>query len=471
MAQITSLATGPGNIEMVKVASNSDPGKQFNISGDPGERNSSWPIQLKYYESIFQDVIHATVTYVDTGDNPKLGNKPAVEGLPITGSESVKLKFSDVNEEQLEVELLVNKVTEVLSDAGKSLVTLEMNSKELFDNDKVRINTRFDGAVSDHVKKILEDEDYIGTKKTLDIEKTLGTYNKICKNKKPFYMMNWFSTIAAPEGKGGESAGFLLWETSKGFHFKSIDWLFDASKNKKKKSILYTETPDGGTMATPPGYDVKAVKFDKDNRNNIKDKLEQGAYSTRLITFNPFNCYYEVTYPNAGNRPAAGGGGGAPGNEKNLELAGENLPVLNPAIKAAKGGKNDFSRTTFKYLDVGTLPEGGGEGEDQEQIKKSKGENADPKNVLNQGIMRMNQMNNMMISLTLPGDFSLHAGDSIFIDSPQLPVAEAKEAEVDSQSGGLYIIRDLCHYMTSTETYTRINAIRDSVGRKGTASS
>ena len=62
-------------------------------------------------------------------------------------------------------------------------------------------------------------------------------------------------------------------------------------------------------------------------------------------------------------------------------------------------------------------------------------------------------------------------GDSLFIDSPQLPVAQKAKAEVDPQSGGLYIIRDLCHYMTSTETYTRINAIRDSVGRKGTASS
>ena len=469
MAQIDSLATGPGNISMIKVASNST-GKQFDISGDPTAKSSAWPIELLYYESIFQDVVHASVTYVDTGDNQQLGNKPAVVGLPITGSESVKLKFEDVSGEKLEVELLVNKVTEVLSDAVKSLVTLEMNSKELFDNDKVRINTRFDGAVSDHVKKILEDEDYIGTKKTLDIEETLGTYNKICNNKKPFYMMNWFSTIAAPEGKGGESAGFLLWETSKGFHFKSIDWLFDANKNPKKKSILYTETPDGGTLETPAGYDMKALEFDKENRNNIKDKLEQGAYSTRLITFNPFNCYYEVTYPNAGNRPAGGGGAGAPGNEKKLELAGENLPVLNPAIKAAKGGKNDFSRTTFKYLDVGSLPEGGGEGEDQEQINKSKGENADPKNVLNQGIMRMNQMNNMMISLTVPGDFSLHAGDSLFIDSPQLPVAQKAKAEVDPQSGGLYIIRDLCHYMTSTETYTRINAIRDSVGRKGKAS-
>ena len=459
---IDSFATGPGQISMIKIASNSDQSKAYDITKD------GWPVEFHYYESIFQDVIHASVTYVDTG---MVGSQKEsiVQGLPITGSETVKLKFSDWNEEELEVELLINKVTEVLADADKSLVTLEMNSKELFDNDKVRINTRFDGAISDHVKKILEDDEYIGTEKTLDIEKTVGTYNKICNNKKPFYMMNWFSTVAAPEGKEGNSAGFLLWETSEGFHFKSIDWLFDANKNKKKKSVIYTDTPDGGSLPAPPGYDIKAIRFDRDNRNNIKDKLEQGAYSTRLITFNPFNCYYEVTYPNAGNNPGAGAGD-SKGNEKNLELAGENLPVLNPSIKSAKGGKNDFSRTTFKYLDVGSLPEGGGEGEDQEQINKSEEENADPKNVLNQGIMRMNQINNMMVSLTLPGDFTLHAGDSLFIDSPQLPVIADKEQEVDSVSGGLYIIRDLCHYMTSAETYTRINAIRDSVGRKGTAS-
>ena len=42
------------------------------------------------------------------------------------------------------------------------------------------------------------------------------------------------------------------------------------------------------------------------------------------------------------------------GSQKNLTLAGEELPVLNPTIKSAKGGTNDFSRTTFKYLDVGT---------------------------------------------------------------------------------------------------------------------
>ena len=44
-----------------------------------------------------------------------------------------------------------------------------------------------------------------------------------------------------------------------------------------------------------------------------------------------------------------------------------------------------------------------------------------------------------------------------------------QQIEVDNQSGGLYIIRDLCHYMSAESTYTKINVVRDSVGREGTA--
>ncbi len=457
MARISSKSAGPGNIAKVLVKSN-DGGKTFDIA-DKGS-----PIRFTYYESILQDVIHATITYVDTGNS--VDNQTVVEGLPITGSEEVDLVFEDVSKQQIKVTLLVNKVTKVMEDAGKTMVTLEMNSKELFDNDKIRINTRLDGKISDHVNTILKnDKNYIETTKDVDIEDTQNKYNKICNNKKPFYMINWFCTQSAPEGKLCKSAGFMFWETSEKFHFKSIDKLFAQSS---KKSIIFTDTPDSGGSNIPKGYDVKALDLNIDNRNIIQDKLEQGAYSTRLITFNPFNCYYKVTYQNAGNTM---GGTSTETNEGNLDLAGKNLPKLNPNIKKAttKEGQEDFSRTTFKYLDVGSLPQGKGEGDEgQEQVEKSEEENAKPGEVLNQAIMRMNQINMYIISITLPGDFSLHAGDAVKVDAPQLASGLKKSMQEwpNKQEGGLYIIRDICHYMTPRETYTKINVVRDSVGRK-----
>ena len=472
--QISSRATGPGNIKSIAIVSNTNSKKTFDLV------SLGAPVVFKYYESLLQDVIYATVTYVDGGTLP---GGTAVADLPITGSETVKIVFEDVNEEQLEVDLLINKVTEVYEDSGKSMVTLEMNSKELFDNDKIRLNTRLDGKISEHIKKILTDQEYLETKKELHIEDTENNYNKILNNKKPFYMMNYFSTLAIPSSGNPDapknSAGYLLWETSKGFHFRSVDWLLNKDTNPRKKSIIYNETPDAGGVDIPAGYDMKALAFEKDNRNDIKSKLDQGTFSNRLITFNPFNCFYEVTYPNADNTGPAGGGDGAPGSQKKTVHSGQQLPVLNPKIKSAKGGKNDYSRTTFKLLDVGTLPEGsGGEREgdpkNQGQLgpdgKNAKKENANPAKTLNQAIMRLNQLNTFKISITIPGDFTLHAGDAVFVNSPKLDSTKTgskNQDNVDDQSGGLYIIRDLCHYMTSEETYTQINVVRDSFGQKG----
>ena len=468
--EISSRATGPGNIKSIAIVSNTNSKKTFDLV------SLGAPVVFKYYESLLQDVIYATVTYVDGGTLP---GGTAVADLPITGSETVKIVFEDVNEEELEVDLLINKVTEVYEDSGKSMVTLEMNSKELFDNDKIRLNTRLDGKISNHIKTILTDQEYLATEKEIHIEDTDNDYNKILNNKKPFYMMNYFSTLAIPSSGNPDapknSAGYLLWETSKGFHFRSVDWLLNKDTNPRKKSIIYNETPDAGGVDIPAGYDMKALAFEKDNRNDIKSKLDQGTFSNRLITFNPFNCFYEVTYPNADNTGPAGGGDGAPGGQKKTVHSGQQLPVLNPKIKSAKGGKNDFSRTTFKLLDVGTLPAGSGgeresEPKDQEQLKKSEEENANPAKTLNQAIMRLNQLNTFKISITIPGDFTLHAGDAVFVNSPKLDSTKTgskNQDSVDDQSGGLYIIRDLCHYMTSEETYTKINVVRDSFGQKG----
>ena len=472
--EISSRATGPGNIKSIAIVSNTNSKKTFDLV------SLGAPVVFKYYESLLQDVIYATVTYVDGGTLP---GGTAVADLPITGSETVKIVFEDVNEEELEVDLLINKVTEIYEDSGKSMVTLEMNSKELFDNDKIRLNTRLDGKISDHIETILTDPEYLETEKELHIEQTENNYNKIMNNKKPFYMMNYFSTLAIPSSGNPDapknSAGYLLWETSKGFHFRSVDWLLNKDTNPRKKSIIYNETPDAGGIDIPAGYDMKALAFEKDNRNDIKSKLDQGTYSNRLITFNPFNCFYEVTYPNADNTGPAGGGDGAPGSQKKTVHSGQQLPVLNPKIKSAKGGKNDFSRTTFKLLDVGTLPAGsGGEREsdpkNQGQLgpdgKNAKKENANPAKTLNQAIMRLNQLNTFKISITIPGDFTLHAGDAVFVNSPKLDSTKTgskNQDSVDDQSGGLYIIRDLCHYMTAQETYTQINVVRDSIGQKG----
>ena len=463
---VLSKASDPAILSTVLVTSNKDQSRAVDLAGGV--------TILQYYESILADTVRVSVNYTDTGHTIKSEDDDtvmaAVEGLPIVGTESCKVIIEDNNENEIELELFINKVTPIQETSKINTVNLELVSKEFILNEKIRVNTRFDGKVSDHITKIIQDlPDYFDTDKEIDIEKTDNNYNFIGNNKKPFYVLNTLSKKSVPDGKLGKSAGFFFWETSEGFHFKSIDTLLDSEKNPIKKAILFDNTFDEDGASIPPAYDMKALEYKEDNRVNIKDKMLLGAYSTKIITFDPYSCEYKVTTRTVKDEATRVSGTSTPedeGSEKNLTTGGEELPVLNP-IFDREGLDKEYSRTTYYVNDTGTLPSGSGLGEDQQQLDKSKGPNIVQSQIVNQSIRRYNQFYASQVTITIPGDFSLHAGDSLFVDAPAV-TADKSKGEVNHRTGGLYIITDLCHYVSSNGTYTKLNLVRDSFGRQGT---
>ena len=425
-------------ITKADIKSNKDPSKVLSLLGGvdaPGPRLT----QLMYYESILQDTVKAEVTFIDTGG--AVDNKSAIEGLPLVGTEEVNLKFKDNNDNEIKVQLYVNKVNPVFEDTRKTAVSLSLVSEEFLRNEQIRLNVRFDGKISNHIKKILTDKKFLNTKKKLDIEETNNNYNFIGNNRKPYYALNWLSKAAVPEkdGKKGDSAGFFFFETADGFKFKSIDGLF---AQDQKKSLIYNESSDKDAQV-PAGYDGKILEQQADNAINAQSKFQMGAYGTRLVVFNPFNCYYEVIKQTADD------------SKKGTKLAAKDLPKLNDKFKS------EFTRTTYMLVDTGTLPTG----DTKQQISKSTDQNFETQKILNQAIRRYNQMFAGMQTITIAGDFSLHAGDVVFLDTPGL--RPEKTDEINREFGGLYIIADLCHLITPTMTYTKLNLVRDSFGRKG----
>ena len=405
-------------------------------------------VSLMYYESILQDSVKVDFIFTDTGNS--VDGKSVMEGLPIVGTEDFELEFEDNQEIKLEFggknnnTLIVNKVTPRTVDTAKSVITLNLVSEEFIRNEEggSTINVRMDGKISDHITNILEN--FLITEKELDIEDTSNNYNFVGNNKKPYYTMNWLSKFGVPskDGESGSTAGFFFWETSEGFKFKSIDSLF-AQDSKKK--FIYNGTDDG--KGIPEGYDGKILEQTTDNRIDYQNKIRMGAYGTKLVVFNPFDCFYEVV-PQTAEETEEGTTGG-----------GEKLPTFNKKFKNPSNEEN-FTRTTFMLIDTGTLPSGK---DVEEQVDKNEEPNFEAQTVLNQGIRRYNQMFQQQMSITIGGDFSLHAGDAIYIDTPS--VKAETDDEMNKETGGKYIIADLCHYVTSKETYTKLNVVRDSFGR------
>ena len=93
---------------------------------------------------------------------------------------------------------------------------------------------------------------------------------------------------------------------------------------------MFNDSPDKERI--PPGYDIKALGFEKDNKINVQNKLEKGTFTTRTVLFDPFTCYYEVVLADA--------------KDKTLKLGGKELPKLNPEFDSADPNK-EFSRTTL----------------------------------------------------------------------------------------------------------------------------
>ena len=160
------------------------------------------------------------------------------------------------------------------------------------------------------------------------------------------------------------------------------------------------------------GMTIKHLEYSKDNLIDAQNKLRMGTYANKLVMFDPFKCVYEEIV----NEP----------DEEKLTLGGKKLPKLNEEFQV-QGSNREFSRTTYVLLDKGTLPTG----KTEEQIEKSEEENFPYRDILNQSFMRYNQFFAFGATITIPGDFTLHAGDAIFLDVPLLENARRAKRKRD----------------------------------------
>ena len=426
-------------------------------------------VRLQYWESILADSIRAMVTFTDAGNTlrstkqTRRGRRPskkkvsAVEGLPITGGEKVSLKFTDNNgnildfNDQKNNSLYINERIDLPtgSETTDKSYMLDLSSLEFINNEtgKTKVRKCMSGIISDHVTDIFEN--VMKTEKDLDIEQTTGNLDYVPNNTKPFYCLNELSTKAV-KGKAGETAGYFFWETANSYHFKSIDTLMGQGH---KLSVLYNES----TGKPPEPYDVKALKMETNNKVNVQKKMMMGAYSNKITVIDP--CDGMIT--NQLNSAEAF----AKGDQ--VELGGEALPTLNKDFFSQEQGK-DYSYISFQLASSGQI----NYGKIEDQLSKSKELNFNAATTFNQSKMRYNQLFAAEITIVIPGDFSLHAGDSVYMDIPLTDTSQSKACgdDVSKQDGGKYLITDLCHFITARDTYTKLVMIRDSFGRKGNPS-
>ena len=104
-------------------------------------------------------------------------------------------------------------------------------------------------------------------------------------------------------------------------------------------------------------------------------------------------------------------------------------------------------------LDVGTMEKG-----------VSKEVNADPTDYQSQSLLRYNFLFTQSLNVMLPSNTNLRAGDKIECLFPKVSTSQARE--YDTETSGLYMIKELCHHFDARNSYTSLKLVRDTFGIK-----
>ena len=380
---------------------------------------------LEYHENIFSDTNKMSYGFVDTGSNILDGT--VKEKLPLYNSEDIEFVFADGNDVKLKLKFVVDENFVADHNTTNSSVLLKCISEESLQNEceESKVKDSYQGTIADHVKSLLTNN--LKTKKNIKVDN--GTnYNYVGNNHKPIYVINWLSKHDTADKKG-KTAGFLFFETSEGFQYRSIDKLLS---QKPKRSFIMTDSVEYNDRS----YGGKIMEANFANQTNALTKLRSGIKS-ELITFDPRDRKF--------NKKSK--------TEKSDANSGKDFAKFNKKFAGC------VTRTTFMMSDTGSQPGG----KNKQQIRKNSKKNFEADVILNQAITRYNEIDAQQSSIVIPADFTLHAGDNIFIDINSLSNLDL----VDGYTGGKYMIVSLTHRMESNGVFTKLNISRDKFLRQG----
>ena len=426
--------------------------EQFEIEAVDGSKSAdikAGVVSFNYYEDVYSPMITAMVVVVNTGnviegDDGKM--QSLYNGLPLRGGERMTIKVagnSASNEGLILENMYVGSIENVMIDAERETFTLRLVSREAITNETVRVGKRFlpTTKISDSVEDICKN--YLSTDKLYDVDETENPYGFYGNMRKPFTIMTMLASKSVPGNVSGRdaTAGYFFFETQQGFRFKSIDSLI----RNEPFDTKYTYAP-GIIDSNDGSKDFKILEFSTSKNQNLLENLERGAYCSHRIYLNPLTFEYTASSQRIFKLDDYSG---------KIENLGEDIDVVLPSLseKDSRTLASVPSRYVCGILDIGTT-----------DTKVSELGNADPARIHSQSMMRYNTLFTQILTMTIPLNTNLMAGDILECEFPRIDVEDRKEP--DQEQSGLYLIKKLTHFFNAEGSYTKLQLCRDTDGRK-----
>ena len=435
---------------------------------------------FEYVESILSPFIVAGATIVDSAG--------LIGSLPIKGGERVIIDVdTSISDVAIRYDMVIWKVSDRFAQQNKQVYKIGLISPEALQNEITRVNVVMEGNPEGIVKKVIKQPEYIGSQKEFFSEPSLFENKIIPNNKRPFDLITQLAVKSiSPKAKFETnntsnknkseqqikgSGGFFFWETRRGYNFFAVDSLCANEKSPLKsdrlKTVAWGSAPDEayterlGNIGDGADERFTIKKSIFDSEVDTLASLRVGKYSSLIVFFNHSTGQYEEyvykvkdSYDNMAHL----------GGQESLSL----IPVQNVEL-------SDYpSRIMSVYLDheswSNELEPASPEPKDK---SKKPTKFADwQKYYMAQSISRYRLLTNQKLSVVIPGNAEICAGDRINVRLvSKLPTEEGKDEPFDLESSGQYLIQEVTHAFdplsgSNGVFYTTLRLMRDSYGQK-----
>jgi hypothetical protein len=436
---------------------------EYNILEIQGQDNRTIDIRVPtisfdYYEDVLVPTVSVKLVILNAGgqvENEKGRKVDLYSGLGLRGGEAVRIRITPagtVDTETIDftnIPLYVNSVSDLYQDSQKQYFTIHLLSREAIQNEVSFVQRAFkkEQTIAQHATSILKQD--LKSLSPINVEPT-GAPNLgfVGNQMSPFECLMLLASKAVGSASGsqksstsGASSGFFFYQTRDGYQFRSVDGLVS---QKPKARYYYSEFNQSSLTAGDEANQYRINFYEILRNQDIVDELQKGAYSSERRFFNPLD--FKVQSPNTGS--VFTGNDYITEGVKNL---GEGFNKLK-LVDAQFAFTDVASLIITETIDIGTLDTG--------VVFQ---ENQDKNSYISQSRMRYNTLFTQIVSLQVPLNTSLRAGDTIQATFPTGKTGDAR-ADTEGQITGKYIVKEICHHTDPRGSYTSMVVIRDTFG-------
>jgi hypothetical protein len=447
-----------------------------------GENISNMVVELNVYESIYNQSITGTLVIADS--------RNLIGKLPIQGTERLSfrlatklntyhhdnsLDFTEEGGHPLHIYKLTNK--EQLNDNIQTY-TLHFCSKEFLRNLRTKVSESFSGRMDQAVYSIFKRPEYLNSKKKLFFQKTRNQDKIVIPNITPLSAIKMLAKRSLPTNindSGG--AGYLFYETPKGFHFRSFASLCVTKNGEQvvaKQKFRYVHVPVDTTHHEMTD-EVTKKKVDKIMENfrsvesykflntfhDVAANTLLGTYGHTVITHNLYDkSYKKDKYHYHNSFKTTSHTDTDPGRHYMGGPAITDSPVDYDEVEGStyeQKGVSDFAESRISLQSTTQYAHGeatGNYGVDVVQDGKLEGERIALTNSMSSGTR---------LHLEVKGQSWLQAGDMIEFDVQSVENRENSAGRPDPQFSGRYIITKIRHKVSNSLYRQILECVKDGV--------